>query len=139
MANDMNHIVNRKIKFVFDGEEYFLKKSVKIMIALEQKHNQIEKREQIENKKMIEAEKKGEEYISDFDYTSEMFDLICKSFELTVSKQFCEKVLSYEPSETEMMNLYRILNLMRSGKTQEEAEKIVLKNEDEEEIQEKKQ
>ena len=127
MSKDLNYTVNRKPKFVFDGEEYKLNKSVKIKLELARRVNEIEKKEKIEQKKIKEAEAKGEEYESNFNYMEEMLDkVLVDSLVLTVNKEFAEKVLSYEPSEEELTVLYKILEEMRAGKTQEEAEQIVL-------------
>jgi hypothetical protein len=127
MSKDLNYTVNRKPKFVFDGEEYKLNKSVKIKLELARRVNEIEKKEKIEQKKIKEAEAKGEEYESNFNYMEEMLNkVLIDSLVLTVNKEFAEKVLSYEPSEEELTVLYKILEEMRAGKTQEEAEQIVL-------------
>lgn len=127
MSKDLNYTVNRKPKFVFDGEEYKLNKSVKIKLELARRVNEIEKKEKIEQKKIKEAEAKGEEYESNFNYMEEMLNkVLVDSLVLTVNKEFAEKVLSYEPSEEELTVLYKILEEMRAGKTQEEAEQIVL-------------
>lgn len=136
MANDLNYTVNRKPKFTFDGEEFSIRKSVKIQLAIEKKIEALEKREKQEQKKIKAAEAAGEDYESDFNYTEEMVNIIFTAFALTVNKEFADKIEAYEPSEQEMFNLYEIIKLIRAGKTQEEAEKIVFS--EKEEAQEKK-
>lgn len=114
--NDViNFINNKKQILTFNGKEYKVNPSYKITIFLEAKQKEIREKSKNEN----------------FSSTEANFNLIFEIFELAVCKEFADEVEKMELSEDDLVNLFYLVNLMRKGKTQEEAIEEIKKNEEE--------
>lgn len=117
MNDVINFINNKKQVLLFNGKEYKVNPSYKITIYLESKQKEIREKSKDES----------------FNSTEANFNLIFDIFKIAINEEFAKEVDKMDLSEDDLINLFYLINLMRKGKTQEEAIEEIEKNEGKEE------
>lgn len=122
-SNDVLNFLNTKKQVItLNGKEYKVNQSYKHTIYLNARRKELAKMEK-------EAEDKGEI----FNEAEENFKLIFDVLKLSVGEDFVKEVEKLELGELDLIKIFRIVNLMRGGKTQEQAIEEIEKEDEEEE------
>ena len=122
-SNDVLNFLNTKKQVItLNGKEYKVNQSYKHAIYLNARRKELAKMEK-------EAEEKGEI----FNEAEENFKLIFDVLKLSVGEDFVKEVEKLELGELDLIKIFRIVNLMRGGKTQEQAIEEIEKEDEEEE------